>query len=204
MRSLGILSIIALALSIAACGKAEDKPTSPPAAAPPAETPAAEAPTADAPAADAPAAEAPAPEAPAAEKVAADTPEKAFALARTAFKRGDFDTLWALFPTAMRAELEATVKGLGSAPDEALAGMGLTRDEAAKLTPKAFLAKMMARMPDDMKAAMSEMPEGVVYEKVDDTKTWAKFRRGEAFCEAELLKEEDGWKVGVESCEAGG
>lgn len=134
----------------------------------------------------------------------AATAEEAFTMARTAIGSGDFATVWALTPVAMRAEVEATIKGLADAPDEALAGMGLTRAEVGDLTPASFYAKMMGQMPEEAKAALAAEVAELSFEKVDDTRTKASFKRGDMHCETELSKEADGWKVGMESCEGGG
>lgn len=141
--------------------------------------------------------------APAAAKPTADAPDKAVALYHEGL-RGDFDKMWAVSTDKGRKEISAMVENLKKGSADELKVFGLTADEATKLDVKGFFGKVMGQRSEAEKTRDSRPLSDVKVEPVANDKTKATYKMGPAHCEAELVKESDGWKVDGHSCEEGG
>lgn len=115
----------------------------------------------------------------------------------------DAAKLWSILSAKGKDQFAAMRGVLKDAPEADLARMGVTRAEVQSLDTRAFFEKFVksAAMPTEgTLGAATELrvePEG-------DAKAKAHYKMGKASCEAELIKESDGWKVEGSSCEEGG
>jgi len=115
----------------------------------------------------------------------------------------DAAKLWSILSTQGKKQFSAMRDVMKNAPDDDLARMGITRTEAQTLEPRALFDKFVksAAMPTEGTLGPATdlriEPEG-------EAKAKGRYKMGQASCEAELIREEDGWKVEGSSCEEGG
>lgn len=184
------------ALSLAlltGCGKAEPAAPSPaPAASPSAPTPAAP-----------PASPAPSDPGPSAGAANPQTAEAALKNYIDGTRERDAAKLWTILSAKGKEQFAAMRNVLKDAPDDDLARMGVTRAEVQTLDARAFFEKFVKSAAMPTEGTLGPATD-LRIEPAGDAKAKGRYKMGKASCEAELIRESDGWKVEGSSCEEGG
>ena len=134
----------------------------------------------------------------------ADSPAAALQLYYEGTREKNADKLWAIMSEPAKAALSGVRNSALQATDEQLRASGLVREKLKDMSDREFFVAMVATTP--LPSDMSDMkpPADLQSESTGDGRTKLRFKLAEAFCEADLVKEADGWKVDGTQCEEGG
>ena len=133
-----------------------------------------------------------------------DSPEAALQLYYEGTREKNADKLWAIMSEPAKKALGGVRNSAIQATDEQLAAAGLEREKVKAMSDREFFVAMVATTPLPPDVADMKPPTDHKRESAGDDRMKLRFKLGEAFCEADLVKEADGWKVDGTQCEEGG
>ncbi len=133
-----------------------------------------------------------------------DSPEAALQLYYEGTREKNADKLWAIMSEPAKKALGGVRNSAIQATDEQLAAAGLEREKLKVMSDREFFVAMVATTPLPPDVADMKPPTEHKREPAGDDRMKLRFKLGEAFCEADLVKEADGWKVDGTQCEEGG
>lgn len=109
----------------------------------------------------------------------------------------DPERLWSVMPDAARKVVSDTLVRTRSAPADQLAKAGLTPADLEAMTPRAFFDFLVNRAPPPAPtppvSALTTIPDG-------DTRARVTYKLGAQACDANTVKDGEGWKVEVARC----
>jgi hypothetical protein len=133
-----------------------------------------------------------------------DSPEAALQLYYEGTREKNADKLWAIMSEPAKKALGGVRNSAIQATDAQLAAAGLEREKLKVMSDREFFVAMVTTTPLPPDVADMKPPTEHRREPSGDDRMKLRFRLGEAFCEADLVKEADGWKVDGTQCEEGG
>jgi len=115
-------------------------------------------------------------------------------------RKQDPERLWSVMTESARKILDQVVVKARSAPETELAKIGLSPALLVDMTPRAFFDHMVRHAPRMDAAELAEPLHDLVTTPEGSERAKVVFKLGKTSCEADTMKDSQGWKVEVSRC----